>query len=663
MAQFQSYVAVATGERFDSYETLWQWSVNQPARFWRLLWDFFGLTKLFGAPGATLADAAMPGADWFPEASVNFAEYVLSQGEEEDVAIVGTSEPEIDHTPGPSQLSRRELREQVAALAHSLRELGIRPGDRIIGYLPNIPETVVALLATASIGAIWSSVGQDYSAQAAIDRFAQLEPRVLIAADGYRWAGREYRRVEEIDRIRSGLPTLEHTIVVTRFQAEVPAGSLSWRSQLAEPAKPYFQRLPFGHPLWILFSSGTTGLPKGIVHGHGGVLLEELKFIGLHNDIGPADRFFWFTSPSWVMWNILASALGAGASIVCYDGAPSFPDVGTLWKLTAQTRATYFGTSPGYLEQSQKAGIHPADEFDLGALRTLGSSGSPIPPAVHRWAIAASGGHPLFSVSGGTDVASGFCAGSPTVPVYAGEISVRCLGVTMDAWDETGHPVRGEVGEMVVTRPMPSMPLFFWNDPTGERYRDAYFDVYPGVWRHGDWITVTSHSSVIVHGRSDSTLNRHGVRMGSADIYNVVDALPDIADSLVLGVEGTEGDYWMPLFVVAATGYEVDDELRDRIRALIRERVSPRHVPDEIIAVPTLPHTKTGKRLEVPLKRLFQGANPARVVQPTAVDDPAALIMFIELATARLVGGLLNRHPISTAEPETRPARRSIGPR
>ncbi|WP_043658320.1 acetoacetate--CoA ligase [Nocardia thailandica] len=617
ITDFARFVTGRTGTDYPGYRELWQWSVDSPDEFWGALWDYFDLGE---RPGAVLADPAMPGARWFPDTRLNYVDRIVGRARDDRPAILAVHEG-----AAPRPIAWAELLGAVAATAAALRELGVSAGDRVIGYLPNIPEAVVAFLATAALGAVWSACGQDYSAKAALDRLGQLEPAVLVTADGYRYGGKDHDKRADIAALRAGLPGLRATLAVSRLGLPVP-GALPWPTP--GPATPELDvaSVPFDHPLWIVFSSGTTGLPKGIVHGHGGVLLEHLKAVALQSDIGPDDTFFWFTSPSWMMWNFQVAGLLNGATIVTYDGSPTADGPDTLWRIAAETGATVFGTSPGYVLGCIKAGADPRREHDLSALRSVGITGSALPVSSALWLNEHAGEHvQVNSISGGTDVVSAFFGGVPTVPVWPGELSAPYLGVAVDAFDETGAPVRGEVGELVVTKPIPSMPVRFWNDPDGKRYHDAYFDTYPGVWRHGDWITLTERGSVVVHGRSDSTLNRHGIRMGSADIYQVVEQLPEIAEALVIGAELPDGGYWMPLFVVLAPGAELTDELRDRIARVIRAEVSPRHVPDEILVAPGIPHTRTGKKLEVPIKKLFQGADPARVVERSAVDDPALL--------------------------------------
>ncbi|NEW37714.1 acetoacetate--CoA ligase [Nocardia cyriacigeorgica] len=617
ITDFARFVTDRTGIDYPAYRELWQWSVDSPAEFWRALWDYFDLGDV---AGATLGSREMPGAEWFPGTRLNYVDRLVSQGRSDRPAILAVHEDRE-----PRAISWADLLGQVGACAATLRELGVGPGDRVVGYLPNIPEAIVAFLATASIGAVWSVCGQDYSAKAALDRLGQLEPKILVTADGYRYGGRDLDKRAEIAELRQGLPGLVATIVVPQLGLDV-TGGLPWAAAVASDAELVTTPVPFEHPLWIVFSSGTTGLPKGIVHGHGGVLLEHLKTIALHADVGPDDIFFWFTSPSWMMWNLQVASLLTGATVLTYDGSPIAGGPDALWRIAARSAVTTLGTSPGYVLGCMKAGAEPAREHDLSSLRSVGVTGSTLPVTSAIWLQENVGGHVrVNSTCGGTDVVSAFFGGSPTVPVWAGELSAPYLGVAVDAFDDQGNPVRAEVGELVVTAPMPSMPLRFWRDLDGKRYHEAYFGTFPGVWRHGDWITRTEHGSFVVHGRSDSTLNRHGVRMGSADIYQAVERLPEITEALVIGVELPDGGYWMPLFVVLASGADLTDDLRERITRVIRSEVSARHVPDEIRAAPGIPHTRTGKKLEVPLKRLFQGADPTQVVERSAVDDPDLL--------------------------------------
>ncbi|MEC3951682.1 acetoacetate--CoA ligase [Nocardia sp. CDC153] len=619
VTSFALFVAKRTGVSVPDYRTLWQWSVDDPAGFWGALWDYFDLGE---RPEMVLESMEMPGAQWFPGTRLNYVDQVVRQVRDDRPAIVS-----VDETGEITETSWAALIATASAFADTLRGLGVGPGDRVVGYLPNIPEAVIAFLGTASLGAIWSACGQDYSAQAALDRLGQLEPKVLVTADGYRFGGKVHDKTADIEALRAGLPSLAATVLVPRIGATLP-DVLTWRH--VEPGDGDVdiatEQVDFAHPLWVLYSSGTTGKPKGIVHGHGGVLLEHLKAVAVLSDIAPDDTFFWYTSPSWMMWNFQIAGLLVGATIVCYDGSPAAPTPDALWQLAARTGATVLGTSPGYVLACAKAGSVPRADHDLSALRLVGITGSALPPSSSLWLRDNVGEQvPVASISGGTDVVSAFIGGVRTVPVWPGELSAPYLGVALDSWDEQGNPVRDEVGELVITKPMPSMPVSFWNDPDGSRYREAYFEMFPGVWRHGDWITITEHGSVIVHGRSDSTLNRQGIRMGSADIYQAVERIPEIAEALVIGAEQPDGGYWMPLFVVLAPGAELNDELRSRINATIRAEVSPRHVPDEIIAAPGIPHTRTGKKLEVPIKKLFQGAEVSTVVAATAVDAPELL--------------------------------------
>jgi len=623
ITDFARWVERRTGLTLPDYRALWQWSVDDLGAFWQSVWDYFAVESAVD-PGPALAVDTMPGAVWFPQARLNYVDQVVRNARTDRPAVVYENEAGDRET-----LSWAELTRQTGALAATLRSLGVGPGDRVVGYLPNVPEAIVAFLATVSLGAVWSACGQDYSAPAALDRLGQLEPTVLVAADGYRFGGKDHSRTDEIGQLRAGMPTLAATVVVSRLGTGAVPGALAWEQATDGDAALEPVPVPFDHPLWIVFSSGTTGLPKGIVHGHGGVLLEHLKAIALQSDIGRDDTFFWYTSPSWMMWNFQVAGLLVGATVVCYDGSPAYPAQGRLWESTADLGVTVVGTSPSYVLACQKAGIVPAADHDLGALRAIGITGSTLPASSSWWLSENVGAHvPVMSISGGTDVVSAFVGGTRTTAVWPGELSVPYLGVALDAFDESGRPVRGDVGELVITRPLPSMPVRFWNDPDGARYRASYFDSFPGVWRHGDWISVTEHGGVVMHGRSDSTLNRNGIRMGSADIYQAVERLPEIVEALVIGAERSDGGYWMPLFVVLADGCVLDDSLRERIRAVIREKASPRHVPDEIVAAPGIPHTRTGKKLEVPIKRLFQGGEAARVVDRSAVDDADLLDWF-----------------------------------
>jgi acetoacetyl-CoA synthetase len=615
------------------YAELQAWSADQTADFWAAVADFFDV-PFHDCADTVLASTDMPGASWFPGATLHIVERLLGH-RDDGTAIIYTREQ------GESeQLSHTELRRRTAALADHLRAHGVRPGDRVVGYLPHGTEAIVGFLGTAAVGAVWAVCAQDYSAPAAAARFGQLEPMVLLCADGYTYAGRVHDRREEAEALRAALPNVRHTVYVDhvglRPTLSGSSSTATWETATSGEAELVCEVVPFDHPLWVLFTSGTTGLPKGIVHGHGGALLEQLVFSGLHFDLGPEDVFFWFTSPNWVMWNILVGGLAQGCPIVVYDGSPTFPDSANLWRVVADHRVTVFGTSPGYLQASERAGLRPGAELPLDSLRIIGSTGSVLAAGSVRWVAEHVGADvQVASVSGGTDICGGFVGSAPTTPTWPGEISAPALGVALEARDEAGRPVVDVVGEMVITKPMPSMPLYLWGDAQGERYRETYFSQFPGAWCQGDWITITPRGTVVMHGRSDSTLNRNGVRLGSADIYDALADVAEIRDCLVLGVEESDGSYWMPLFVVLTEGVSLDEALRQRIRAHIREHASPRHVPDEIIVVGAIPRTRTGKKLEVPLKRLMQGADAGQVLNPDTLEDPAAVTYFAELAQRR----------------------------
>lgn len=618
------------------YDALWRWSTNNIEQFWEAVWKFF---KIDSATEYTsvLTAQRMPGAEWFPGSTVNFAQHALTNGHDSKDALVC-----IKEDGRKESVTWDELRVRVGALAHTLRTLGVSRGDRVVGYLPPGQHAVIGLLATASIGAIWAQCAQDFAATAVIDRFEQLGPVVLLAADGYTYNGKTYDRREEVEKVRAGLTSVRHTIVVDHLLPGAFDGSftgssmIGWEQAVANAARLRFEKVPFDQPLWVLFSSGTTGLPKGIVHSHGGVMLGLLSLTGLHMDLRADDTLFWYTSTNWMMWNVVVSSLLTGATAVIYDGSPTYPDCNRLWQIADQFNVTFMGTSPGHLQASARANVEPGADFDLSQLRTIGSTGSTLPASCYHWVHEHVGAHiQLSSTTGGTDAVTAFACSAPTTPVWPGELSARSLGVALESWNSSGTPVIGEVGELIITKPIPSMPVFFWNDLSGERYRDAYFATFPGVWRHGDWVTVTDYGSVIMHGRSDSTLNRHGVRLGSSEIYQAVEKLPQIQDSLIVGVDENEGGYWMPLFVVLSPDADLDDDLRETIITSIRTNASPRHTPDEIIAVPSLPHTRTGKKIEVPVKRILQGADRDHVLSLDAIDDPLSVTQFVEIARTR----------------------------
>ncbi len=627
LTRFTRWLEETRGLSFPDYEALWSWSVSELEDFWAALWEFGGV-RARSPYDRVLARREMPGAQWFGGAELNYAEQLLGAGGPGEPAIVARSQTRPD-----VELSWDELRDQVARAAAGLRALGVGRGDRVVAYLPNIPETVLAFLATASLGAIWSSAAPEFGARSVVDRFAQIEPKVLLAVDGYRYGARELDRREIVAGLMRELPTLEHTVVLPYLGTGSVEGAMGWDELLAHDGPLTFEAVPFDHPLWVLYSSGTTGLPKAIVHGHGGILVEQVKKNLLHLDVHPGDRMFWFTTTGWMMWNFLVGTLLGSSTIVLFDGNPAHPGLEALWDYAQDARMTCFGTSASYIASCLKTGLEPRATHDLGALRSVGSTGSPLAPEGFDWVYGSVKEDVwLFSTSGGTDVCTAFVSGVPTLPVHRGELQARALGAAVQAFDESGRPVVDEVGELVITEPMPSMPLFFWNDPGEERYRASYFESYPGVWRHGDWIEITSRGTAIITGRSDSTINRHGVRMGTSEIYRAVLAEPEVVDALVVDLPrpGTAG--WMPLFVALDEGVQLTDDLRARIARRVRVDCSPRHVPDEIIAVAEVPRTLSNKVLEVPVKRILMGTAPEEAASRESLANPAALDAFVELA-------------------------------
>ncbi|HST56764.1 MAG TPA: acetoacetate--CoA ligase [Solirubrobacteraceae bacterium] len=635
MTDFMRWAGARRGRAFADYAELWEWSVAELEQFWGGIWEYCGV-RASKPYEQVLQSREMPGTRWFAGAELNYAENMLTRKRDPlDVAILHSSElRELD------ALTWEELSAQVASVAGGLRALGVERGDRVVAYMPNIPETVVALLAVASIGAIWSSAAPEFGARSVIDRFAQIEPKVLLSVDGYRHGGKDFDRMAVIEGILAELPTVEHAVLLPYLSPDAtPAGwpgGLTWDQLSAhgEGVPLSFEQVPFEHPLWVLYSSGTTGLPKAIVHGHGGILLEQLKKSHLHLDLRAGDRMFWFTTTGWMMWNFLIGALFSDAAIVLYDGSPGHPDLGVLWRLAERAGITCMGVSAGLLASSQKAGIEPARDHDLSALRSIGSTGSPLAPESFAWVYE----HVkpdvwLFSTSGGTDVCTAFVGGCPLLPVYRGELQARVLGCAVEAWDEQGASLIDEVGELVLAEPMPSMPVFFWGDPSGERYRDSYFSMYPGSWRHGDWIRITPRGGAVIYGRSDSTINRQGVRMGTSEIYRAAGAVKDVLDTLVVDIpRGADGELSMLLFVVLSDGVSLDDELTAAIKRRIREDCSPRHVPNEILQIEQVPRTLSGKLLEVPVKKILMGGDPEQAASRDSLVDPRALDYFVELA-------------------------------
>ena len=617
---------------FDGYDDLWRWSVGDLDAFWRSIWDHFQLDSPTPV-GAALADGRMPGARWFPGVALNYAAHAL-RSEPDGPAIVARSQ-----SRGRAEVSIVDLRDQVARCRAGLARLGVGRGDRVAAYLPNIPETVVAFLATASLGAIWSSCAPEFGTRSVVDRLRQIEPSLLLVVDGYRYGAKSVDRAGEVAAIRAALPSLRATVTVPYLADDPEAarhkGSTLWDELLSEPAELAFEDVPFDHPLYVLYSSGTTGLPKAIVHGHGGILVEHHKVLALHNDLGPGDRFSWFTTTGWMMWNYLVSGLLVGATTVLFDGDPGHPDLGELWRMAGDEGVTFFGTSAPFLLACRKAGVEPAAIADLSRLRGVGSTGAPLPADGFAWVYEAVGRDLLLSsISGGTDVCTAFVGGCPLVPVRAGEISCRYLGAKVEAYDESGRPLVGEQGELVISAPMPSMPVGFWGDDDGSRYRAAYFEAHPGVWTHGDWITVFPDGACEITGRSDATLNRGGVRMGTAELYTVVESLPEVADSLVVHIEDPGGGPGrLLLFVTPAAGARLDDDLRARLVRALRTELSPRHVPDEIHEVPGVPRTLSGKKLEVPVKRILAGTDPDAAASRGSLANPEVLDAYAGYAT------------------------------
>jgi acetoacetyl-CoA synthetase len=631
ITKYLNWLRKEKGLTFDDYNSLWQWSVTQIEDFWQTLWDFFQI-KASKPYTKVLSQRKMPGAVWFRGSELNYAEHVFLNRSSDHPALIFQSE-----IRPLEKVSWTELFSQVSSVATALRNMGVQRGDRVVAYLPNIPQTVIAFLACASIGATWSSCSPDFGTRSVNDRFNQIGPKVLFAVDGYQYGGKGFDCRPAVSQLQQSLSTLEKTILVPYLQPDAGVtglkNALLWQDLLNESGELVFEQVPFDHPIWVVYSSGTTGLPKGLVHGHGGILIEFMKFLGLHVDIRPGDTFFWFSTTGWVMWNIVQGGLLTGATAVLYDGSPGHPDMEVLWELAAKAGINIFGTSAAYLTTCMNQGMEPGKKHDLGKLKAVGSTGSPLTPEAFRWVYEGVKTDILMgSTSGGTDPCTGFLGSCPLLPVRAGELQCRCLGVSAQAYDENGSPLIGEVGELVITEPMPSMPLHLWNDTENQRYLESYFDMYPGIWRHGDWVRINPTGSGVIVGRSDSTINRMGVRMGSSEIYATVEDLPEVADSLVVGLELSGGQYWMPLFVVVEEGLKLDNALKTKIKDKIRRTLSPRHVPDEIYSIADVPRTLNAKKLEVPVKKILSGIPPAKAVNVDSMSNPQSIDYFVELA-------------------------------
>ncbi len=628
-----NYLQVNHNLHFHSYHDLWQWSVDEPETFWAVLWEYFDI-RSHTPYKRVLSNKEMPGSTWFDGSTLNFAEYVFRM-KQNTPALFFKSEQHYTKA-----VSWNELEKETASIANWLKNCGVEKGDRVAAFIPNIPQAFSGMLATASIGAVWSSCSPDFGIDSVADRFAQIEPKVLIAVNGYFYNGKKFDKVETVNSLLTKLPTVEQVLLINYTNEKNLAAQLTsierpitiFDELGIDESRLTFEPVPFNHPLWVLYSSGTTGLPKPIVHGHGGMLLEHLKYMEFHADVKPGDRFFWFSTTGWMMWNVVLAALLRGASAVVYDGSPAYPSISALWEFAEETKMTHFGTSASFIINCMKNEMKPKDDFDLSSLRVVGSTGSPLPPEGFKWVYENIGKDiVLNSTSGGTDICSSFVGGNPILPVYSGEIQCRILGASVKSYDEHGNELIDEVGEMVIDKPLPCMPIYFWGDAENTRYKESYFEMYPGVWRHGDWLKITPRGTCIIYGRSDATLNKMGVRIGTSEIYRAVEVFPEIKDSLIVSLEKSDGSWYMPLFVVMNDGIKLDEKLTSKIKQSIKERIAPRFIPDDIIPISEIPYTLSGKKLEKPVKRILEGKKPSEVASPDSLRNPNSLNQFVEM--------------------------------